>query len=262
MTGISTATCFRRLYNEDVLPLFGEWGVTCAEVFLTSFSEYAPSFARTLADRKGNVNVHSVHVLNTQFEPQLYSDHPRVRADAYAWLKKVMKSAQVLGAKYYTFHGIARLKRTFREDLPRAAGKTAEIAAACSRFGVTLSYENVEWALCNRPDVFPALKRECPSLGAVLDIKQARISGYDYAEYLDGMAGSLTHVHVSDIGEDGKMCLPGRGTFDFDLLFSRLREAGFHGPVLIENYSGDYGELGELKRAHEFLAEKAEKYGI
>mgnify|MGYP002509003852 FL=1 len=56
------------------------------------------------------------------------------------------------------------------------------------------------------------------------------------------------------------MCLPGRGTFDFDELFSRLRDIGFKGDVLIENYGGDYGDLGEVKAAYEFLAEKAEKF--
>ena len=129
--GISTASLFLRLYNEDALPLFNEWGVGETEVFLTSFSEYEPTFAEQLAAKKGNLNVHSVHVLNTQFEPQLYGTHPRVVADANVWLKKAMASAKILGAKYYTFHGIARLKRTFKEDIPRVAARTQEIEEVC-----------------------------------------------------------------------------------------------------------------------------------
>ena len=124
--GISTATLFRRLYNEDALALFCEWGVETAEVFLTSFCEYEPSFARTLRKHKGNLNVSSFHVLNTQFEPQLYTDHPRTQSDAYAWLEKVLASAQILGATRYTFHGIARIKRTFKEDIPRVAELTED----------------------------------------------------------------------------------------------------------------------------------------
>ena len=122
--GISTASLFLRRNNEDALPLFSEWGVPCAEVFLTSFCEYAPSFAELLAARRGNTAVHSVHVLNTQYEPQLYAEHPRVVSDAYGWLRSVLRSAQILGAKHYTFHGIARLKRTFRENFPRFAAET------------------------------------------------------------------------------------------------------------------------------------------
>ena len=258
--GVSTATFFRRLNNEDSVPLLSEWGVKEAEVFLTSFCEYAPAFSEGLAAKKGALNVHSVHVLNTQFEPQLYAAHPRVRADAYYFLEETMRSARILGAKYYTFHGLARLKRTFKEDIPRVARQTEEISAFCQKFGVTLAYENVEWAFYNRPGVFRELKAACPALAGVLDIKQARISGYDYQAYLEEMGPALSHVHVSDLTADGTMCLPGQGTFDFDELFSRLRAVGFQGPVLIENYGGDYRDLGEVKRAYEFIAEKAEKY--
>lgn len=258
--GISTATLFRRLYNEDALALFSEWGIETAEVFLTSFCEYEPSFSKMLLQRKGDLNLSSFHVLNTQFEPQLYVDHARAREDAYGWLKKALTSAQILGAKNYTFHGIARLKRTFKEDIPRVAELTEEIARFCKPFGVSLCYENVEWAFYNRPGIFKELKARCPSLKGVLDIKQARISGYDYRDYLAEMGGAISHVHVSDIDEAGKLCLPGRGTFDFDELFNRLCGVGFTGAVLIENYAGDYSDLGQVKASYEFLAEKADKY--
>ena len=257
--GISTASLFLRLNNEEALPLLDEWHVPYAEVFLTSFSEYSPRFASALAASKGNVKVHSVHVLNTQFEPQLYAEHPRVKADAFDWLKKAMASARNLDAHHYTFHGIARLKRTFREDLARSAKQTAEIFALCKTYGVQLCYENVEWALYNRPGVFTRLKEECPVLGGVLDIKQARISGYDWREYLTEMGESLATVHVSDVDDAGKMCLPGRGTFPFRELFSRLNDAGFCGAVLIENYSRDYSGLSELKASYEYLAELSQR---
>ncbi len=255
--GISTASLFLRVNNEEALPLFAKWGVPYAEVFLTSFSEYEPAFASALAAERGDVRVHSVHVLNTQYEPQLYAEHPRVRGDACAWLDRAMASARNLGAENYTFHGIARLKRTFRENLPRSAAQTQTIFERCRAFGVRLCYENVEWALYSRPGVFRELKKGCPGLGGVLDIKQARISGFDWREYLAEMGSDLATVHVSDVDADGKMCLPGRGVFPFDELFSRLRDVGFSGAVLIENYSRDYGEMEELRASLDFLASAA-----
>lgn len=261
--GISTATLFLRRNNEDAAALLSEWGVETAEVFLTSFCEYEASFAELVKSRLGNgTQVWSVHVLNTQFEPQLYAEHPRVRADAFGWLEKAMRAAEILGAKAYTFHGIARLKRTYRENFSATGERTRGIAAFCRERGVALCYENVEWAFYNRPGVFSELKRRCPELRGVLDLKQARISGYDYRDYLNEMGESLSHVHVSDLDEDGKMCLPGRGVFDFDELFARLRDVGFSGPVLIENYKGDYAELSELRESYEFLAEKAARYRV
>ena len=262
IAGISTASLFLRLNNEDALPLLGEWGVPEAEVFLTSFCEYEPKFAKKLQKTKANVHVHSVHVLNTQFEPQLYSAHPRVHADAFASLKKVMESARILGAEHYTFHGIARIKRAFKEDIPRVGEITAQIASFCKRYGVTLCFENVEWAFYNRPSVFRELKKYCPDLKGVLDIKQARISGYPYEQYLEEMGSDISHVHVSDLDANGRMCLPGSGVFDFDALFSRLRAVGFGGAVLIENYSKDYSDFGQLKQSYEFLAEKAYRYSF
>ncbi len=257
--GISTASLFLRKNNEEALPLFDAWGVPCAEVFLTSFCEYTPAFAQTLAAAKGKVEIHSVHVLNTQFEPQLYAEHPRVLEDAYGWLRKVLVSANILGARNYTFHGIARLKRTFRENWQRFSALTAQIYETCRAAGVRLCYENVEWALYNRPGLFALLKKDCQGLGGVLDIKQARITGYDWRDYLADMGRDLATVHVSDISADGKMCLPGRGVFDFAELFARLRGIGFDGAVLIENYARDYDEPEELRRSFEYLADLAAK---
>ena len=257
--GISTASLFLRKNNEEALPLFDAWGVPCAEVFLTSFCEYAPAFAHTLAAAKGGVEIHSVHVLNTQYEPQLYAEHPRVLEDANGWLKEVLPSANILGARNYTFHGIARLKRTFRENWQRFSAITAQIYETCRAAGVRLCYENVEWALYNRPGLFALLKKDCPDLGGVLDIKQARITGYDWREYLADMGESLATVHVSDVTAEGKMCLPGQGVFDFAELFARLRDIGFDGAVLIENYARDYGEPDELRRSFEYLADLAAK---
>lgn len=257
--GISTASLFLRKNNEEALPLFDAWGVPCAEVFLTSFCEYAPAFAHTLAAAKGGVEIHSVHVLNTQYEPQLYAEHPRVLEDANGWLREVLASANILGARNYTFHGIARLKRTFRENWQRFSAITAQIYETCRAAGVRLCYENVEWALYSRPGLFALLKKDCPDLGGVLDIKQARITGYDWREYLADMGESLATVHVSDVTAEGKMCLPGRGVFDFAELFAWLRDIGFDGAVLIENYARDYDEPDELRRAFEYLADLAAK---
>ena len=113
-TGVSTASLFMRENNEEALPLLDALGVRTAEVFLTSFSEYDRNFGELLAEKKGRVRVHSVHVLNTQFEPQLFSGNPRVKKDAFFWLERAMRAGQALGAKYYTFHGIARIKRASR----------------------------------------------------------------------------------------------------------------------------------------------------
>lgn len=48
-------------------------GVDVAEVFLSTYSEYTEEFASLLKRNAERIKIRSVHTLNTQFEPQLYS---------------------------------------------------------------------------------------------------------------------------------------------------------------------------------------------
>ncbi len=262
--GISTASLFMRKNNEDALPFLNNLGVKTAEVFLTSFCEYGEEFANLLASKKGNVDVNSIHILNTEFEPQLFNAHPRVQGDAYAWLEKVMDSARILGAKNYTFHGISRVKRSARsganDNFPAMVQGFTKLVDFCQNHGVTLCLENVEWSSYNRPGVFSVLAKEIPTLRGVLDIKQARISEHPYEKYLQEMGERLEYVHVSDVDEKGKICLPGTGVFDYPTLIKRLNEVGFDGALIIEVYKDDYKELTELKTAYDYLGEMIDKY--
>lgn len=263
-TGVSTASLFMRLENERALPLLSSIGVKITEVFLSTFSEYSAEFAAEILKNKGDVEIHSVHALTTQYEPQLFSGNPRTQADAYYWLERVMQAAKTLGAKYYTFHGTARMKKGAREkdNYPVWADGLREIGALCAEYGVKLCLENVEWAICNRPEVFSVLSKSCPNLLGVVDIKQARLYGADYGEYIRAMQGKIAHVHISDVDENGKMCLPGRGVFDFAELLKRLNGAGFDGPLLIEAYKDDYESVQDLKPACDYIDELLYKYSF
>ena len=258
-TGVSTASLFNRKNNEDALAFLDEIGVKIAEVFLTSFSEYGEEFGKILAERKGQVCVLSVHDLNTQFEPQLFASNERVRTDAFYWLSKVMEAGKELGAKYYTFHGTARIKRSARsgqyDDFTSICKNFQEIYEFCQSYGLKLCLENVEWATYNRLGVFDKIRSAVPNLGGVLDVKQARISGYDYRDYLTEMGENLTHVHLSDLDENGKIRLPGQGVFHFGETIDRLKDVGFDGALIIEVYKDDYLHLSEIKRSVEYLDE-------
>ncbi len=258
-TGVSTASLFLRKNNEEALPLLNILGVRAAEVFLTSFSEYDEEFGRLLNSVKGELELFSSHVLNTQFEPQLFAAHERVRADAYAWLERALKAMRAFGASHYTFHGTARVKKASRsgvnDDFDVMRKNFRLIFELCKQYGVKLCLENVEWSTYNRVGVFSEIRREVPELGGVLDIKQARISGTPYEEYLSEMGENLTHVHISDMDENEKMRLPCMGLFDFSTLIDRLKDVGFDGPLLIEAYTNDYKDESELKISAERITE-------
>ena len=105
--GISTAS-LTRFETEDALSLLKEIGAETCEVYLKTFYEYRPEFAKKFADRLAGVEVNSIHVNPYSFEPQLFSPLRRVRGDGFYWLDQVLRSAQLFGAKNYTFHGIVR----------------------------------------------------------------------------------------------------------------------------------------------------------
>lgn len=258
-TGISTASLFMRQSTEQAAVTIKELGAECAEVFFSTFYEYRPEFSKKLAPDIAGLEVGSVHVLSTNFEHQLFSSSRRVWGDGFYWLDQVMRSAQLLGCHAYTFHGFNRLGAG-RDDLDRIGDRLAEISAFCSRYGVELCLENVSWSTYDRAGMFKELKARCPALKGVLDLKQARRSGYPYSMYIADMAGSISHVHLSDIDERGRMCLPGAGVTDFKEIFSRLKDAGFDGNAVIEVYPDNYGEVEELKKSVEFLRGTA--YGI
>ncbi|PWM70683.1 MAG: hypothetical protein DBX59_10370 [Bacillota bacterium] len=260
--GVSTASLFVRKTTEDALSYICEEKFPAAEVFLSTYREYNRAFGKLLKKRLagGCTKVHSIHTLNTQYEPQLYSVNPRAAEDSFDILEGVLQAAEEIGAKYYTFHGVARMKKTpIKMDYDRIGAVTRRIFDACAAHGVTLSYETVHWCYYNYKGFFKEVKRRCSGLKGVLDIKQARQSGVFYGDFIDDMGEDIVTVHLSDIDENGKMCLAGKGVFDFAELFKRLKDVNFDGALLIEAYQGDYGDLSELKQSADYVAELVHK---
>ena len=125
--------------------------------------------------------------------------------------------------------------------------------------GVELCLENVEWAYYNHVGFYKEISKYLSGLKTCLDVKQARISGDSYKDYIEEMGNSIKTVHLSDVNENGKICLPGKGIFDFEDLFKRLNGVGFNGDMLIEVYSGDYGEISEFTESLDYLRELKDK---
>lgn len=253
--GISTATLFGRLYNEDALPVLNDLNAEVVEVFLETYSEYTESFARLLKSRQGGLKVHSIHTLNTHFEPQLFSPCERTNDDAVAIFTSCLKAGRILGAQNYTMHGKAKFKKGVKfdnyEELGRYAARLCDIAKG---YGINLCVENVEWAFYDKPNFYKNIKKYAPDLCACLDVKQARVSGYDYKDYLFEMGSGLKTVHLSDFDDIGKTALPTeKGNFNFKELFKMLKDSGFNGNCLIEVYKENYENYDDLKNSLYYL---------
>ena len=257
-TGISTASLFMRESTEDAISTIKSLGAECIEIFLTTFYEYRPEFAKKFAPLADGLEVNSVHTLSNSFEPQLFNPNFRVKGDGFYWLDQVMRSSQLFGCKNYTFHGIYR-NGGFTDDIGLLAENLRRISEFCQSYGVKLCLENVAWSTYNTPYMFKELKKRFDGLAGVFDIKQARRSGYPYEMYIEDMSGAISHAHLSDVDENGRMCLPGKGVYDFNEILKRLKGAGFDGNILIEVYHDNYGDKSELKQSLEFLKETVYK---
>lgn len=259
--GISTASLFGRLYNEDALPLLDSIDSRVVEVFLETYSEYTEDFARLLEKRKGSLRVHSIHTLNTHFEPQLFSDCERTRNDALNIYESCLKVARILGASCYTLHGKARFKRgVVYDNYEEIGGYMSVICDLAKKYGVELCLENVEWAYYNKIGFFENVKKYCADLRACLDVKQARVSGFDYKRYIEETGDSLRTVHLSDVDENGRTALPTKsGCFNFEELFEILAYNGFKGNCLIEVYKDNFQTTSDLKASLDYLRNIKEK---
>ena len=254
--GISTASLFLRYHTEEALAMLPGLGAESVEVFMATFREYMSPFERIFAEAvtSSHANVHSIHTLNQHFEPELFNAGDRTREDAVALFRYALANGRAMGAHYYTFHGISKLKKQFyRIDWPTFGPRVAQLNDICNQYGITLAYENVHWTLYDAPGFFAKLRDYAPQIGATLDIKQAMQAGCDYRDFIRDMGGNLATVHVSDYDESGHLCLPGQGVFDFRQLFAILLDQGFDGAVLIEVYHNNYQTVDQLQNSLQYL---------
>jgi xylose isomerase domain protein TIM barrel len=250
--GISTATFYTKLYTEQTFPVIKKCGAEVCEVFMNTYSEYEPEFGDIFVRESDGLKIYSVHALNTQFEPQLFNRVDRTRYDAEVILKKVLANAQKMGAHYYTFHATTRLKVTSKINVDDFAYHITRIGDIAKQYNVQICLENVHWAAFNSPNFFRELKPKITNIGTVLDIKQARQSGFDWREYIDVMGNTIRNIHISDV-KNNQTALVGTGEFPFKELIARLRDVGYDGSLIIEQYPEDYDTYDQLKDAVEFI---------
>lgn len=265
--GISTASYFFRLPVEDTLLDIGEHGVRLVEVFLNSFSEYEEPFSKLLFERvqQADLSVYSIHPMSTQFEPQLFSPHPRQREDAFQIFKRVLKTGRRLGAKVYVMHGAAylsgankNLKMARNYDVSRLAAILGELSDLAAEYGIALTLENVSWCAFSRPEIGAALADALGDrLHYTLDVKQALRAGEDPLRFVEALGSRIVNLHLCDAktAPDGTVTLamPGKGDFDFAALNQKMKEAGCTGPAFMEVYNDMYSDIAELYESYAIM---------
>lgn len=252
MVGISTSSFYGKLTTEDAVYKIADMGVSCAEVFLNTFSEYTSEYIHMISKRlhERSVLFNSVHTLPTQFEPQLFAVTKRQREDAEMLFRQVVQAASQGGCGIYVMHGKPFFKKntgSFKVDVDTVSNHLHNLCAIAGEYGVKIALENVHWAMCNNLEFIEAIKKNVPELYFTLDIKQANLSGIHWREYLTAFNERLINVHICDfIGRD--TCMPGTGSVDFYDLAKSLHDVSYKGNVIIEVYDRDYKDYDQLKQ--------------
>ncbi|MEN6594290.1 MAG: sugar phosphate isomerase/epimerase [Clostridiaceae bacterium] len=266
--GLSTASYFNKLQIEDAALDIARHQVPLCEVFLNTYSEYEPAFVSLLAERlrAGNVAVFSIHPMSMQFEPQLFSVHPRQRADAWRVYEQVLADGQTLGARHYVMHGPARLFGGVKNiQLARVAPIFVELIQLARSYGIQLTLENVSWCVFNEPEYGLRLLEAIGSedVKFTLDVKQAVRSGFDPLDFIRAVGSQIVNVHLCDATklESGavRYDMPGFGAYDFDRMFTALANVGYRGPAFIEVYSDMYDEIPTLYESRARMIRVAER---
>lgn len=252
--GISTVTFFNTIAPESMFELLRNMRVDTTEVCLNTFSEYEKAYIDKLASMRKNMNVIAVSPLATQFEPQLFSPNPRVRADAETIFKKVCYACFAMGAKYYTFRGPVNLNGARDFEYTHLAQRINQLADTAATYGVSLSLKNMRWSFASTPEFFRKILSLCPKLYVTLDLFNAECVGYDLREFMDVVPpAKVSLIEVADVIK-GDWRLPGNGKFNFERFLADLDRRKISAPVLISVRSDCYSDFVQVRSSFEFLS--------
>ena len=255
--GISTASFFDTLMIEDAPALLRQWGADCVEYYLNSYCEYDPAFVDSLAKETedAGIRVVGVHPMSLQYEPLLFTPHPRQRADAMKAYELVLRAGERLHADHYVLHGPVVLNGVAKNlQLTRLAPIFDTLSDMAEDHGLKLTLENVSYSIMPTPEIGLEIRSLIRKpLYHTLDIKQAIRAGVDPLAFVEAFGESILAVHACDCDfSDGRprYCLPPFGGYDFKVLIDALKAKAFQGAVLLEAYSDMYRDKTELKDAY------------
>lgn len=252
--GISTACFYPYMNTEDTLDVIKELGFNLCEVFLEADCETSSDFCMELrkkADRLG-IEIYSVHAFSAGFEPYLFDRYERRKNEMENKFRNMCMAGKVLGARYYTFHGLR--KTTEIPHIDEIASDMDNLCRMSSEYGIKLAWENVAWCRTSDPSfIMNVIKNMKEEIYFTLDIKQAIRSGRKPQDYLNIYCNRLVNVHINDAGYGSTCLLPGKGEMNLQSIVRDIGGRDENIPFIIELYKENYDSLEDLKSAKDYI---------
>ncbi len=251
--GVSSS-CFYPDETEKALETVGQCGFKNAEIFFNSPSELEDDFVSKLISikEKYNINIVSVHPFTSFTESYfLFSNYERRFIDTLPFYEKFFNVTQKLGADIFVIHG-AKIPGTVTDEV--YCERFKKLIEIGKKYGVMVCHENVVHHRCESPAYLKMMKDNIgDDFKIVLDVKQANRAGYTPFDFINVLADSIVHIHISDKNNEKDCITPLKGDFDFKKLFSEMENKGYKGKYIIELYEWSYGEKNEIIEAYNEL---------
>lgn len=256
--GVSTASLYP-LHIEDAFRTLCEMGVKTIEVFANSTCEGQEPCVTLINEmqKEYGVCITSFHPFSSPMESVfLFSDYDRRIDEMMTLYRGFFESMRKLGAKIFVLHGAISSSKCTESHYIK---QFEMLSDAGMEYGVTVAQENVSYCLSGRLEFLKMMKRELGEKAKfVLDLKQARRSREEPAEYVKALGENIVHCHMSDADSERDCLAIGAGKYDFEGLLRELIANGFDGNLIVELYRRNYGDFSELKTSADRLCEIAE----
>ena len=251
--GVSTA-CFYPLVTEKAVEELAQLGVQFVEIFYNSPSEYNPVFIR---DLKRLLDIYhmkavSMHPYNSVSEPfMFFTNYERRFQDVLDEYKVYFERMKMIGSNIFVFHG-DRAESSFPQEA--YFERFASLSEAGKKAGVIVAQENVQRCRSRKPEFIRDMKAYLgDQVHFVLDVKQAVRAEVDPFDMLNTMGDCLVHLHLNDHDNNRDCLLPGRGNFNFQLLFQKAEAFSYKGAAIIEVYRQNFVNGKEISDSLAFL---------
>lgn len=146
-------------------------------------------------------------------------------------LKWLVGHASRIGAKYIDLPFVDASAIPSEDQFKHVKEFVQPALAVCEELGLTIALET-----SLSPAHFRRLLESIahPCLMANYDSGNSASLGYDCAEELDAYGSWLRTVHIKDRVKGGGTVPLGTGNANFPVLFSRLREVRYEGPIILQ----------------------------
>lgn len=252
--GVSTASFYPKVNTEETLDIMKNLGFDLCEVFLETESEFSKEYVKNLGEKakKLGIKVYSVHAFSSTFEPFLFDAYSRRKKDMENKFIEICNAANILGAKYYTFHGIKGIPSSI--NLIEVVKQLDNLCEIAESYNVNISLENVSRCKGSSIEFLEYIKKNMSkNIYYTLDLKQARRINKNPLEYLKIYGENIKNVHINDGNKDSPCLLPGQGSDNLIEIIKEVQKINNNIPYIIEVYGDNYKEFNEIKESKKYI---------